>query len=133
MERFLVSELRPFYRAHFFRKIPLFLINPSQEDLHTPVILAKWSDLIYTQIRSTVNEKYDQIGNANIAEIVAEIHMLFQQILSLRERANQKMVKKQLSPPAKGRALGLIEAGIQVQEVARRLGVSRSTISRLKL
>ena len=43
-----------------------------------------------------------------------------------------KTVRKQLSEAAKGRALGLLEAGKGVEDLANRFGVSRSTISRLK-
>ena len=42
-----------------------------------------------------------------------------------------KAVRKQLSEAAKGRALGLLAAGKGYEDVANRLGVSRSTISRL--
>ena len=43
-----------------------------------------------------------------------------------------KTVKRQMSEATKGRALGLLEAGWGVTEVANRVNVSRCTISRLK-
>ena len=41
-------------------------------------------------------------------------------------------MKKHMSEAAKGRAIGLLEAGIGVGEVAKGIGVTRQTISRLK-